>query len=118
MFGFFIRVIKKILRIFNRKTDKYSLVDKSTEEPVIEGRVSFKYHVHDRLEDESKPQDMEKVWVQINQQDSDSSPESINIQDESTQNKMETMCQGIASRQQELESIQNGQSGSPIGLLQ
>ena len=95
----------------------YSLEDKAAEEPVSEGKVNFKHHVHDRMEDESKPQDMEKVWVQINQQDSESSPESINIQDESTQNKMETMLQGIASRQQELESIQDGQSGSTIGLL-
>ena len=113
-----IKVIKKILRICNRKTNKYSLEDKSAEEPVSEGRVNFKHHVHDRLEDKSKPQDMEKVWVQINQHDSDSSPELINIQDESTRNKMETTCQGIASRQGELESIQDGQAGLPIGLLQ
>ena len=92
------KAIKIIMRICNRKTDKYMLEDKAAQEPVSEGKVNFKHHDQDRMEDESKPQDIEKVWVQINQQDSESSPESINIQDQSTRNKMETMLQGIASR--------------------
>ena len=63
-----------------------------------EGRVRFKHHVHDRIEDKSRPQDMKKVWVQINQKDSISSPESNNIQDKSTRNKIEAMRQSIARR--------------------
>ena len=56
---------------------------------------------------------MEKVWVEINHQDSESTPEPVNQQEKSTRNKMETMRYRIASRQQELESIQDGHSLGP-----
>ena len=96
IFGFFIilfiipviKVIKKILKICHRSTDKYNLESKTTEEPTKEAKSHFKHRDHDRMEDESEsessPQDMEKAWVDIDRKDSETAPESVIIQDKST----------------------------------
>ena len=79
--------------------DVYNL-ETRTEEPMREAKIHFKHRDHDSVEEESEsessPQDMEKAWAEIDRQESETTPASVN-----TWEKMEIMRQVMTRKQQE-----------------